>query len=386
MSYIKFFLISIFTLVLSNSCYNERKKMVENNNDVTIVQIPTVTDVKNVNVICNLDYIILEAKKNSYFGFVSKLRVYKNRIFILDRRYAKSLLVYTSKGEHITTIGDKKGRGPLEFINLANFEIDYANDQILTIDDFGSKFLIYDLDGKFIRKVDSEIPILNAVLLPQNFILHAKASWEYKKPPLKNGYQIIVTDDKKQIVKERFNVNDNKNLNIHIYDIINSQFDGGFNFAPIFRDTIYSVSLESITPKYVIDYGSNKKISESKIREFKSINELYDFIDVGFTCFMGKHVESEDFLYLSLGYHRNQIYVFFNKKTNNAISIRHKAEIAEYNYELYRLLCSDEDGYFYGAFNFADMDELTRMFPNIKKLYISAEDMNPILFRYKVRL
>jgi hypothetical protein len=42
---------------------------------------------------------------------------------------------------------------------------------------------------------------------------------------------------------------------------------------------------------------------------------------------------------------------------------------------LKNILCSDSNGYFYGVFNFADMDELIKLFPEMRKLDTNAEDI-----------
>jgi hypothetical protein len=174
-------------------------------------------------------------------------------------------------------------------------------------------------------------------------------------------------------------------LNIHVYGIISAQPDGRFNFAPKFRDTIYHVSFESIIPKYAINYGADMKIPKSVIDNLGSVSEFEKLLEAGNTCFMGTNVESTDFLYLSLGYLRNAIYVFYNKQTNNTVALSHKSRIGECEYELCKILCSDSEGYFYGAFNFARMDELIMLFPELQKSD-EEEDMNPILFRYKVKI
>ncbi len=377
------FLIAILAIVF-NGCGNGKKQMVDKNDGVKTILIPEVVEVKDVDIIRDLNYVILEAKENSFFGHVSKMRVYQDRIYILDDRHAKSLLIYTIEGKHIATVGGKKGRGPREFVSVTNFEIDYVNNQLVVMDNFGRKFMIYDLDGNFVKQINSDIPVFDAALLPNGYIVHAKPTWEYKIPGQSNC-QIIIANENKQVVKEGFEYDDNENLNIHIYDIITSQLDGGLNFAPKFRDTIYSISFESILPKYAINFGNNRKISKNTIDNFGSAFELYDLLKNGNTCFMGNHVESKDFLYLLLGRHHNSIFVFYDKQTNNTIAIANKAKVDEYEFELYTVLCSDSEGYFYGVFNFADMDEIIKLFPEIEKLD-TVEDMNPILFRYKVKI
>ncbi|MDR1153523.1 MAG: 6-bladed beta-propeller [Bacteroidales bacterium] len=145
MNKMRFFIIFValvLAFVFCNGCRNVKKQTIEKNDNVKTVLIPKAIDAKNADIIDDLDYLILEAKENSYFGFVSKMRVYQDRIYILDDRHAKSLLIYTIGGRHIATVGDKKGRGPLELISVTNFEIDYVNDQLIVMDNFGRKFMI----------------------------------------------------------------------------------------------------------------------------------------------------------------------------------------------------------------------------------------------------
>ena len=377
------FVVLVFSSICFNGCRNVKNQKIEKNDNIKTVIIPKVVDAEDVDIISDLDYIVLEAKENSYFGNVTKMRVYQNKIYILDEMHANALFIYTIEGKHIATIGDKKGRGPLEFESVKNFEIDYANNQLAVIDNFGYKIMIYDLEGKFIKRINSEMTVLNTVLLPNGNILHAKPTGDYNAP-LTSNCQIIITGENNQIIKEAFEYDDNKNLNIHIPEIITAQFDGGFNFAPKFRDTIYHVSSESITPKYAINYGDNRKIPKSTINTLSDIRDLYKLIKNGNTCFLGTHVESKDFLYLSLGF-PYPIYVFYNKDIDKTIAISTKANITEYKFELYQIGCSDADGYFYGAFNFADIDEVSKLFPELKKID-TKEEPNPILFRYKVKL
>ena len=362
------------------SCSKSKKTILNYDNDsYKTILVPNIINRDDVNIIDNLEYIVLEEKDNSFFGHVSKLRIHQNRIYVLDIRYANALFIYTSEGKHIATIGDKKGQGPLELIGVNNFEIDYANNQLLVMDNFGYKFMIYDLEGRFIKRINSNIPVTQAVLLPNGYIMHAKASFDYKK-----FYQgnccIIITDENKRIIREGFYYDDNPNINLISPSIIYSSPDGSFNFAPKFRDTIYSVSLDSIIPKYAINYGNNRKLSKSVIDDLPSSMDLFQLMYNGNLCFIGDHVESKEYLYLKL----SDVIVFFNKQTNNTIAISNKIKGKAVEFEIYEILCSDNDGYFYGAFNLAKRDELIMLFPEIKELF-QSRDLNPILFRYKVK-
>ena len=367
-----------------NGCQNKKKQIVENKGNITTVVIPQAHNTNHVDIINDLSYIILEEKDNSFFGHVTKLRVYLNRIFVLDLIYAKSLFVYTTDGKHLATIGANKGRGPLDFISVSNFEIDYANNQLLVMDNFGFKFMIYDLDGRFIKRIDSKIGVTNAVLLPNGYIMHAKASSDYEILG-QTSSRLIITDDNNQIISEGFEYDDNKELRFRQDGLISSQPNGEFYFAPKFRDTIYSVSLHSITPKYAVNYGNNRTISKSVIKDMVSDRELFELLNSGNTCFMGNYVDSKDFLYLLLGIAPNAIYVFYNKQTTNTVATIQDKNRIGYERELFRLLCSDSEGYFYGAFLLTPLKEVVKLFPDLQNIDPSR-DLNPVLFRYKVKI
>jgi len=373
-----------FFFFLIVSCQIQRKEIPKSISIAETIVIPEQLNIGYVEIIDSLGYTILEEGDDSFLGYISKLRVYQNKIYVLDARYAKSLFIYAKNGLHIATIGSNKGRGPLDFVSVTNFEIDYINNQLLVMDNWGSKFMIYDLEGTFIKRIESELYVTNAVLLPNDFIMHAKSSFE-SKIPNQGSSCLLITDMNKKIVKEGFIYDDNKHINISTQNFINSQFGGKISYSPKFRDTIYYVSFDSIVPRYAIDYGKNRVISQNQISNLSSPFELFDLIKAGNLCYMGNHVETNNYLYLMLGYILCPTHIFYNKKTNNTIALSHKADIGEFEDELFNILCSDEEGFFYGSFNFAGLMELVKLFPELQEID-QGRDLNPILFRYKLKI
>lgn len=377
-------IIILIVSCLCFSCKNPNRQVIATEStdaNIKTVVIPEVQAAEKVNIIDSLGCIVLEDKENAYFGYVTKMRVFQDKIYILDGRYANAVLIYTIDGKHITTIGTQRGNGPLDFVSVSNFEIDYTGKRLVVMDNFGQKFMIYSLEGKFIERVGSDISVTDAVLLPNDYFVHAKAQYSYRVSG-QSDHSIFIVDKNKHIVKEGFMHDDNKNLNIYSYGILNALPDGEINFAPAFRDTIYRLSFDSIVPKYAIDYGKNKKISHSQIAVMQSAADLFRLIEQGEMCFIGDHTESDDFLYLFIGYWQNPVSVFYNKKTNNAVAVSHKNDLY---FDLYSVLCADEDGYFYGAFNTHEIDRLAALFPDLQAL-AEKPDLNPILFRYKIKM
>jgi hypothetical protein len=384
-------IIILMLCALFLGCAKQEKQIGENtNSNLRTILVPNPidtkdVDIKDVDIIDNLEYIILEAKENSFFGQVSKLRVYQDKIFVLDRRYTQTVLIYSTDGKHIATIGNNKGQGPLDFVSLSNFEIDYVNDQLIIMDNFGQKFMIYDFEGKFVKRIGSKFRVTDAVLLPNGNIIHAKSSNEHKLSGQSNS-KIFILDDNQKIIKEGFEYDDNKNIIYHSYDIIRSLENGGITFAPRLRDTIYTLTIDSMVPKYVIDYGNNKKISKQTIDNIGKYDDFLALCKDGSFCFLGTHVESNDHICLLLGHAViNPTTVFYNKKTNKTVAISMINEKKLSKRELYKSpLCSDKDGYFYGAFDLTPVDEITQLFPELQYLD-EQSNLNPILFKYKIK-
>ena len=380
-----FYPLSVFLFfILSTGCELSVEKIsAEKNSNIKNVVIPKPLEIKEANIIENLEYIILEAKDNAFLTHISKLRVYNNRIFIYDLIGTKNVFIYSIDGKHIATVGNNRGQGPLDFVEVYNFEIDYVNNQLLVMDNFGQKFMIYDFDGNFIKRVGSKLRVGDAILLSNGNIVHAKSSDEHKLSG-QNKSSIFIVDDNQKIIKEGFEYDDNKSLNFHSYDIIRSLSNGDFSFSPRFRDTIYSITFDSIVPKYAFNYGNNKKISYQELADLKDDMDMLKLCKEGRLCFFGANVESKDYLFIELGFYYNTTAVFFNKHTSKTIAISIGLNNKIFEQDLYKILCSDDDNYFYGAFNRTQIDDLIKIFPELQHLD-NLDDLNPILFRYKIK-
>ncbi|TKG95447.1 6-bladed beta-propeller [Puteibacter caeruleilacunae] len=93
-------------------------------------------------------------KSGGPIGAVSKVMVYKDKLYVLDVHKAKELFVYDlkNKGRFLYKISSK-GRGPGEYTMLTDFCIDLKNDQILIADPILRRISYFDSHGNF-KKAD----------------------------------------------------------------------------------------------------------------------------------------------------------------------------------------------------------------------------------------
>jgi hypothetical protein len=101
--------------------------------------------------------IQLEKTEESIIGDIFKLIFYKDRYYVLDAFYSKSLLVFDSNGYYINKT--KHGRGPGEVVGPWTFSIDSARECIMLWDQATRRMSEFDLNLEFISSYTSEVVI-----------------------------------------------------------------------------------------------------------------------------------------------------------------------------------------------------------------------------------
>lgn len=135
MKYIFYFIVFIISI---NSCTS--KTIIK---EGILIQFTKKEDVIIDQNSIDYKFILLEDGDDNSIGFVEKIEIMDDRIFILDLK-SKTLQVYTIDGEFITKIGNS-GNGPGEYSMINNFAIDTKED-VITIEDYNlSSYLSYNL-------------------------------------------------------------------------------------------------------------------------------------------------------------------------------------------------------------------------------------------------
>lgn len=96
--------------------------------------------------------IPLETKESCLIGQIDQIHVANDELYILDSRSAKSLFVFTKKGEFIRKIGNL-GRGPGEYTNPGTFKINDIRKEIYILDRNYQVLHKYDYTGKYLGNI-----------------------------------------------------------------------------------------------------------------------------------------------------------------------------------------------------------------------------------------
>lgn len=205
-------------------------------------------------------YIIPEATQESMFAYISKAYIYQSNILIFDKKNQDKILVFNlNDGKFIRSIG-RQGRGANEYISLGNFTLDKARGEVLILDEFSKKVLIYDAgSGQFKSMFRLEFTARNIEYLDENTLAYAGGG--------RNQDRLRLTDRAGKETGSWIPSNE-KNWIVPL-----NSFSKGTGDEIIFRtylsDTLYTVTPQGPVVSRFVDFGDGS----FKWKEFMSYPE-----------------------------------------------------------------------------------------------------------------
>ena len=195
-------------------------------------------------------WVKLQTKPECLIGHIDQLRIFRDRIYILDREQTKSLYVFDSKGNFLFRPGSP-GRGPGEYYEPTQFYIDSLANRLAILDAQMKRVHWYNLaDGLFLKsvKLDNSFYFCSGVVFDslvvafdQHLINPRKGEAQYHLNFFRNdtvfGFKPLLRDYQ-FISKDVFSVTNNK-----VY------------YNPIRCDTIFEINRYGVERAMYIDFG-----------------------------------------------------------------------------------------------------------------------------------
>jgi len=231
----------LFFIPFLQSCSNSKS----NNYSLDDVQI--IIDIESAMLASlkfgNIQFIPLETTNDCLIGAPHKVLIKNEKIYVGDFNKAMALFVFDMHGKYIHKIS-RRGQGPQEYISFRDFDIN-KNGDIYMFDMFGSKIVIYDSKGEFIKNIKFDY-YFNSFCLWDNKIYLSKLWGNGDKSianlavyDVLNGKTTILLDDK-----------------IFLYDIPISRSHFSFYqsankiyYSPKFSPIVYSINSDGIKPE-----------------------------------------------------------------------------------------------------------------------------------------
>lgn len=276
-------------------------------------------------IFLKMNVIPLETTQKCLIGQVSKVLFYKERMFILDN--LNKLFAFDTSGKFLYTVG-KEGRGPGEYLELRDFDIDeFGNIFILSY----GKILKYSLDAKFLKTFsfnfeDSKVhcnPLEFAVKNDGNFYVWG-GSVGIKDNSDGKLYAMYEITDNGKIIKKYFPLKypTTQSFEKHRF----SRYKNVFRIEPNYGvNIIYSLSDEGLLPIYDIDFG--EKNNKFPIPAgFKSSADFKLKVDQLYCHSIEAFIETDDWIYFRFLHKMKRYNVYYSKNLKRSFVSRFKSD------------------------------------------------------------
>jgi hypothetical protein len=330
----------LFLILLLNSC-NRTK----NDSDGSLWERDTLVFSKPSNsyiwkdVIID-DFIKLESTKDSFFGEIFTLDVYKDYIIVHDR-YNHLLVVFNSDGRFRYKI-KPSGRGPGEYTNLRSYFLDTRSEELLLV--AYRRILVFSLeDGTFKEEINTTSlhlgndPFQVLKLTNGNYLFWDGGPNRSSISQKSDYYALFEVSKELEFSKGILEYNDfNKVLPRFI------RHGEEYYVVPQSSTyTIYSIEKDLVKPRFYLDFGKLKTSEEAPLT-YLTDDDRTEFYKESTYKAISSFFFSGDKVYFTCWGPNSKYYEFLYDMNHGVFSS------GTYNPGHPIIYCIDDDGYFYG--------------------------------------
>ena len=298
-------LLCLISCTFFTQCINEQNKQSVTSSILTI-DVSDFSEKDTINLSDITDsvwYVPLETSKLSLIGRIDKMAFVGDTIYILDRFVGRSVFAFNNEGIFLFRIGSQ-GKGPGQFIEPVDIDIDYHRKQIAILDTRNLRVNVYSFSGEFIKEFPFKDVIMNMCLLDDESIAYNSLYSEKKN----DWYYLKIQNN--QIVNKYFSYTAESQITKHQFQPF-LKSNNTVYVKPITNDTIYTIQGGAIHPQLAIDFGQKRQpyVNENNISDIMENSGSY--------CSIYWYHIMEDLVCFNFHYGPAPYYTFYNKKTNN---------------------------------------------------------------------
>jgi hypothetical protein len=394
----KAFSVLLLLAMVTVSCDSGKKKDIIGNDNIYTVDFDNTLKEEKIymsSLFKKVKPIPLETTDESLIGYIRNVQIFDGKIFVLDKDFAKGVFVFDMDGKFIRKIG-RIGQGPGEYVYLSDFTIDEINRQIYLIDRDVNCIIIYDIDtGKYIKQIKIFENKYSNYIQYYNGRLYTDAN---DKSELEDNYLLHEVDLRTGKYKNSWLSDDYNKGWMHLM-FFNNFFNSRNHpqapkYAQFFMDTVFVIKEEGISPFLTVQ--SSKWVSEKDIKmaddDFTQITDIvYQYNKI---YGINTLIEGKDIILFRLYEGNKQWHVLYDSR-NGGKNVR----IVEYlindilfedeRFDIWRLCCSDEKGVYsilpieHLSFTENLDEKIKKDVPNRDALLNAKEDDNPIILYFE---
>lgn len=382
----KCILLICFTSLLLGACKNDNKT--DYNQCEQTIQIDKPDGTSIVDLIDKASVFLVNPEKSdeSLLGLVSRVEVYKNRIYAKDMLVSKGIYIFDMDGKFLrkpTSIG----QGPEEYITLSDFKIDKKNDKLIINDRYNKTVSFLDLEGNFLNR--KKVDFTGEYFAP---LSNGEYAFFTDMSSIDGENTILVADKNFKIKRSYYPINQNHNFIMGAPTRLSATEDGSVLFSPVYDSKIYEITNDGFKAKYCFDCTFGKKLPNEVAVSLTPQTLKKTLNSEGYILFRGDLINNKKSLCFSFSHgndYDKQFLFFFDKESKKGKTVyKYSKEV------LAGLLFNEPKGSYEDFFisvvgpekvNAIDIESLD--FPESFKTALRSvkEEDNPLLIFYKLK-
>jgi hypothetical protein len=302
----------VFFLIITLGCSNKAR-------DIEVTGDPLILEIRDLpegdsSVIQSITYIPLETNDNCLIGNIEKVFYRNNRFYAIDKNVTKSIFVFDAGGKFLWKI-DKRGKGPGEYTELLDFDVDSIGN-IYLLDNGAMKIIKYDSLGALITEYKTGNRFMEFTILNDTKILVYNVFGEEKR-----NTKLGILDLKKRKLNPLISSNtvfDDPDVPMFRYYAL-CKSRKAILYAPRFSNKVYRINpkdgavenaiaingIPTPTEEYLLKAKKNRVILNNEFKYLYDVNCIF---------------ETDDILYLSY-LTPSRLALAYNKKSGNYVNL-----------------------------------------------------------------
>lgn len=328
-----------------------------------------------------------EKSDESLLGLVSKVEVYKGRIYAKDMLVSKGIYIFDMDGKFLrkpTTIG----QGPEEYITLSDFKIDKKNDRLIINDRYSKTVSFLDLEGNFLER--KKVNFTGEYFAPMP---NGEYTFFMDISSVDGENTVIIADKNLKKIRSYFPQNQNHNFIVGVPTRLTTTEEGTVLFSPPYDNKIYEITENGFIAKYCFNCTFGKNLPNDVAVTISPQNRSKILNNEGYIVFRGDIINNVNSLYFSFTYGSGSSfddhYLFFFDKESGKGKTVYKYSKENFDVLLFNEPKGSYEDYFISVMgpeklNTIDIESLD--FPESFKsaLRSAKEEDNPLFIFYKL--
>ncbi len=247
----------IFKLLAILSCNNKNIDLYPSNKPQHYIELKknNFISIRTFDSLFDQEKIIsLRTPDSLLIASISKIIIYKKRIYILDKKFS-NVSCFDENGNFLLQYG-KIGLSGNDYQKIQDFDIDYSTNQLVIFSNENRILYYYSLDkGIFHKKNYVGVYAHSFSVLPFNRLIFYI---DYKTNEKMPGYNVLITDSAGQIIYRSLPFNANlSTIGWALTTGFLNRSDSQVFFSDAFSDSIYSYNNNKISLFAFIDINSD---------------------------------------------------------------------------------------------------------------------------------